>query len=293
MAAALRSALMLALAAGLGIAFSAEMLDRSVASAGEVERKLGVRAIAVTPKLSDRQFRTLAPLHRHPAGYVVEKPMSSFAEAFRVLRASLAYARIDKRVQIVAVTSALAGEGKTTLSLCLARVAATSGRRVALVDCDLRRQSLSDLLGMTSGRGLAAVLAEGKAWKEALRQDDETSLQVLTGPVQTFTPVDVFSSRAMKEFLIEARDQFDLIILDCAPALQVADTRTLAALADLTIVVVRADKTPAAATRSALRELTAAGADIHGVALNCASPASGAGDYYGALYYGDDSYYAG
>jgi polysaccharide biosynthesis transport protein len=292
MSSALRTAIILALALGAGAAFLVDMLDRTVSSAQDVERKLGRRSVAAMPKLGKSRYRTLSPVQRHPAGYVVEKPMSEFAEAFRVLRTSLTHARIDQTIQVVAITSALANEGKTTIALCLARVAALSGQRVAIIDCDLRRQSLADLMGVTSGSGLVGALTSDRPWSDILRQDDETSLQVLTGPATTFTPLDVFSSRAMAEFMGELRAAFDLIILDCAPVLHVADTRTVAAGADLTLMVVRADKTPAAAVRSAIRELEIAGAEIHGIALNCVAGADTRIDYYGSLHYANNNYYA-
>ncbi|MBX9745784.1 MAG: AAA family ATPase [Hyphomonadaceae bacterium] len=292
MQSALQSAIIFALLLGVGAAFLVETLDRTVSSPQDVERKVSKRAVAAMPKLGKVRYRTLPPLQRHPAGYVVEKPMSDFAEAFRVLRTSVVHARIDKRVQVIAVTSALANEGKTTVALCLGRVAAMAGQRVALVDCDLRRQSLADLMGLSEGTGLVGALTSDLPWSEVFQQDEETSLQVLTGRAAAFTPLDVFSSRAMAEFMGELREAFDLIILDCAPVLHVADTRTVAAGADLTVMVVRADKTPAAAVKSAMRELEIANAEIHGVALNCVAGADARIDYYGSLHYGNNKYYA-
>lgn len=287
----IQSALLLALAAGLGAGFLVEFLDRTASSAREAERKIGRRAVASMPKLSAHRYRALPPLQRHPAGYVVEKPMSDFSEAFRVLRTSLLLARVDEPVRVVAVTSALENEGKTTVALCLARVAALSGQRVAIIDCDLRRQSLSKVLDIGDRPGLLGVLMDKRAWADVICQDDETELKILTGEANAVTPVDVFSSRAMRDLLEEMGQEFDLIILDCAPVLQVADTRVAAGLADTTLMVVRADKTPTTAVRSAIRELETAGADIHGVALNFVSGAAARMDYSGALHYGKNSYY--
>lgn len=292
MSAALRTALMLALALGMGAAFMVEMLDRTVSSPQDAERKLGRRTVALLPKLDAWRYRTLPPLQRHPAGYVVEKPMSDFAEGFRVLRTSLVHARVDKRVRVVAVTSALAHEGKTTTSLCLARVAAMSGLRVALIDCDLRRQSVAEALGLRAGSGLVRTLTENLAWADVLQQDEETSLMILAGATATFTPLDVFSSRAMAGLVAEMREAFDFIVLDCAPVLHVADTRIAASHADVTLMVLRADKTPVAAAKSALRELESVGIDIHGIALNAASKSGTQLNYYGSLHYGKNDRYA-
>lgn len=292
MSSALRTAIMLALALGVGAAFLVEMLDRTVSSPQEAERKLGRRTVALLPKLDAWRYRTLPPLQRSPSGYVVEKPMSDFAEGFRVLRTSLVHARVDKRVRVVAVTSALAHEGKTTVSLCLARVAAMSGLRVALVDCDLRRQSVAETLGLRAGAGLVRTLTENLVWADVLQQDEETSLLILAGATASFTPLDVFSSRAMSSLMAEMREAFDFIVLDCAPVLHVADTRIAASHADVTLMVVRADKTPVAAAKSALRELESVGVDIHGIALNGASKSGTQLNYYGSLHYGRNDRYA-
>jgi capsular exopolysaccharide synthesis family protein len=294
--AAFRTAILLALVLGIGLGFLVEFLDSSIAGANEVERKLGVSPVATVPRLKQTEYRTLAPDQHHPAGYLVEKPMSGFAEAFRVLRTSIMHARIDNPVRVLAVTSALPEEGKTTASLCLARIAALSGQRVALIDCDLRRQSLAEVLDAAPQHGLLDVLMGNVSWRNAITEDEETSAHLLMGPPASFTPLDLFSSQAMAQLLGEMRGVYDLIIMDCAPVLQVADTRTAAALADLTLVVVRAEKTPVAAVRTAIKELQKAEAQVHGVALNCVNPVGiGRGAYYNSLYYGNakkNKYYA-
>lgn len=296
LSAAFRTAILLALVLGVGLGFLVEFLDSSVSSASEVERKVGVPAVASVPRLKKTEYRTLAPDQQHPAGYLVEKPMSAFAETFRVLRTSIIHARIDNPVRVLAVTSALADEGKTTVSLCLARIAALSGQRVALIDCDLRRQSLATVMGAEPQQGLLDVLMGKVNWRTAISEDEETSTHLLIGPPSTFSPLDLFSSQAMSQLIGDMRQIYDLVILDCAPVLQVADTRTAAAQADLTMLVVKADKTPATAVRTAIKELKGAGADVHGVALNCVSPVGvGRSAYGSSLYYGGakkNKYYA-
>jgi capsular exopolysaccharide synthesis family protein len=293
---ALRTAIFFALALGIGVGFLVEFLDSSVSSATEIERKLGATALASIPKLKETEYRTLAPDQRHPAGYLVEKPMSGFAEAFRVLRTSIMHARVDNPVRVLAVTSALAEEGKTTVSLCLARIAALSGQRVALIDCDLRRQSIATVLDAAPQHGLLDVLMGRVAWRNAVSEDSETSAHLLMGPPASFSPLDLFSSQSMGQLIGEMRGVYDLVILDCAPVLQVADARTAAAQADLAMVVVRSEKTPSTAVKTAIRELQKAGAQVHGVALNCVRPiVLGRGAYSNSLYYGHskkNKYYA-
>jgi capsular exopolysaccharide synthesis family protein len=197
---------------------------------------------------------------------------------------------------VLAITSALPDEGKTTVSLCLARIAALSGKRVVLVDCDLRRQSLAKVLGASPKSGLLEVLTDKVQWQSAVCEDEETTAHFLMGSPSAFTPLDLFSSQLMAGLIGELRQAYDLVILDCAPVLQVAETRTAAALADISIIVVRADKTPTTAVRTAIRALRNSDAKVHGVTLNFVNPpALGRGAYYNSLYYGSASskYYAG
>jgi Mrp family chromosome partitioning ATPase len=133
-------------------------------------------------------------------------------------------------------------------------------------------------------------LTEKATWRAAIEEDDETSVHLLMGAPTIFTPLDLFSSQAMAQLIGELRLAYDLIIMDCAPVLQVADSRTAAALADLSMVVVRAGKTPVVAVRNSIRALREAGASVHGVALNFVEPPRiGRGAYYSSVYYGSSS----
>lgn len=279
-------AVLLAGLAGAGLAVLLEMLDASVSSAEDAERKLGAPAMASVPVLRPQDMRGLAPHRRNPADYLVDKPASGFAESLRVLRTSLMHARLDRKPEVIAVTSAVPNEGKTTMSICLARISAMSGQRVVLVDCDLRRHSASELVAASARIGLLDVLSGQGDWRQALVQDTESQAFVLPALSSRFTPQDVFASDAMGRLVEELRAEFDLVILDSAPVLAIAETRTVAAHADITVIVIRADKTPSGATRTAIRELMQSDVRVAGVALNCVDPKRpGRGTYGDSLYY--------
>jgi capsular exopolysaccharide synthesis family protein len=287
---ALAVGLVLGLLAGLG----AEALDNTLASADDVERQLGVTPLVSIPTLRPAQMRLLAPNERHPAGFLVEKPMSAFAEAFRVLRTSIQYASFHRRTRIVAVTSALPDEGKTTSALCLARIAALSGQRVLIVDCDLRRRSLNALLDIEPLFGLLQVLAGERQWSEVIGEDEATGAHVLPLAVDGFTLRDVFGSEVMEALIDELREAYDLVVLDCPPVLAVAETRVAVSHAEAVIVVSRWGKTPVKAVAAALAQLAPTGANVLGVALNCVNPkAPGRYSYSDPLYYSEArrSYY--
>ena len=261
--------LSVAVAAGLGLAagFLAEALDDSFDSAEDVERKTGLPALATIPSLRRGDLQHSSAFN-NPAAYLVERQMSPFTEAFRVLRTGIVFAAGQPKSQVVAVTSALPGEGKTTVSLCLARVAALSGQRVLLIDCDLRRRSLKEVLEIEPEVGLLQVLAGETNWRQAVHVDEASGMSVLALSGSGFTSKEIFGAEDMSSLLADLRGSFDLIVLDCAPVLAVAETRVAVAKADCAIIVARWQKTPMRAMRAMLQQLNDAGANIRGVVLN-------------------------
>jgi exopolysaccharide transport family protein len=258
------------LAAGLGLAagFLAEALDEGFASSDDVERKTGAPALSSIPRLTRNELRGSGLAQRHPAAYLVERQMSAFTEAFRVLRTTILFAAGQPKTQVVAITSALPNEGKTTVSICLSRVSALSGQRVLLIDCDLRRRTLKEALDIEPTVGLLQVLSGEVSWRQAIYVDEATGMSVLPISGSGFTSKEIFGADDMSRLIAELRNSFDLIVLDCAPVLAVAETRVAVARADCAVVVARWQKTPMRAVRSALQQLNDAGATIRGVALN-------------------------
>lgn len=291
----LRISLALAIALGLifgiGAGIAVEILDRSVKNADELEAKTGVPAIASIPTISKRMLRQMAPADRHPAGYLVARPMSAFTEALRVLRTVIVYSKLDLASKVVAITSALPDEGKTTISACLARVAAMSGQRVVVVDCDLRKQSINDVLDVESDVGILQVLAGEAPWRAAIIRDEATEAHILPVATSGFTPRDVFGSEAMKRLLTELRANYDLVVLDCAPILAIAETRIVVQHADAVVIVARAGRSATGAVRAAIAQTEGAGGKVLGIALNCVLPHWQS--YSDSLYFYDSkSYYS-
>lgn len=272
--------------AGMIAGLLAEQLDDTLDSADDLERKLGMPAMASIPEMPRKAMRAL-PLERmHPAQYLVQNPHSAYAEALRVVRAAIIYAPTNAPRKVVAVTSASPGEGKTTLSLSLARLAALSGERVLVVDCDVRRRSLNDLLNIAPSAGLLEVLVGQRHWREVIGRDDEGAAHIM--PLSTLAaPLhDLIGSEAMRALLAELAGAYDLVILDCPPVLAVAETRALARMADMTLVVGRRRKTSARALANAIHQIQASGAVVSGVALNGVDPRSpGRTSYSDALYF--------
>lgn len=263
----LKISLALGFLLGAGGAFAAlllaENLDAGLSTAEDVEQKLGVRHLGAIPLLSSvTKARNVSPLD-----YVVQNPLSAFAEAFRNLRISLHYAKLDQPVKVVAITSALPDEGKTVTSVCFARTAAMQGARVVLLDCDLRRRAVGRVLGIETDVGLIEVLSGQASLNQALKAD-ETGAMILPLSNVSALGKDVFGTAAMTKLLDDLRGRFDLVVLDTAPVLPLSDTRMLAHLMDTTMFVVRWHKTSHKAVEAALKILSRANCHIAGVALS-------------------------
>lgn len=291
----LRFALLMMLAAGLTLGLVAgllaELFDQSVKNADDLEAKVGVPAITSIPTISKRMMRQMPPAERHPSGYLVGRPMSAFTESLRVLRTVIVYSKLDLSSKVVAVTSALPDEGKTTISMCLARVAAMSGQKVCVVDCDLRKQSINDVIDIETDVGILQVLAGEAPWRSAIVRDPNSEAHVLPIASSGFTPRDVFGSDAMGNLISELRAHYDLVILDCAPILAVAETRIVVGRSDTTVLVARAGRTAIGAMRAAVMQTEGAGGNILGIALNYVLPRWQS--YTDSLYFNESkSYYS-
>jgi len=279
--------------AGLAAVVVAEIMDAGLATSEDVERKIGLASIASIPLMSsvaEANERGIQPID-----YVLRKPLSGFAEAFRSLRTSILYAVPGQQGKIVVLTSALPGEGKTTTSICLARVAAQAGSKVLLLDCDLRRRAVTRTLGLTPEKGLAEVLHGTAPLESAVLLDQTSGAYVLPLAHTASSTEDLFGLPAMDQLLARARGSFDLIILDTAPVLALADTRILAGKTDLVVLLARWRKTPARAIGASVRLLQQANAQIAGVALTQVDMNAQSKHGYGdAGYYYDEykKYYA-
>jgi len=252
--------------AALLVVVLAEFLSGTMRTRSDVEQKLNVPFAGVIPdpaRLRLGRRRKGGP----PADLIVEKPFSSYAEAFRNIRANLQYWGEGKTPpRVIALTSALPREGKSTTALGLTRALATSGSRVILIDCDFRRSALNAMIGNPQ-QGLADVL-EGKAKiAEVIIHDPRTSALILPWG-RAPGAKEMMSATIFEEALAALRERFDYVVLDTPPVLAVADARLIAAKADVALMVSEWNKTPSRAAAAAVELLRTAGVNLVGVALN-------------------------
>ena len=253
---------------GAGVAVAlAEAVSRGMRSSTNIREGTGLRTIASVPafrstlsKEEARAFRTL------PANFIVERPFSAFTESFRMLRAALYDRTSGKPYQVVAVCSALPHEGKTTTSMCLARVAAAGGERTVLVQCDTRRAGLQASQADIE-IGLLEVLAGTATLDQALQLDATSGAYILPISRRAVTPHDILTAASMEAVIQELRGRFDLIVLDTAPILAIAESRLLASKADAVAFLVRWGHTPKRAAAAGVRILDESGANISGAVL--------------------------
>ncbi|MEG3174739.1 polysaccharide biosynthesis tyrosine autokinase [Sphingomonas sp. RB3P16] len=253
-----------AVLAGLLAVAVSEFLDGGIRTKLDVEKRLGARYLGAVPDVES----TLGGLRltESPQDYVVSHPLSTFAESLRSLRAAVTL-RGNRRPKIIALTSALPREGKTTTAVSLARTLALSGASTVLVDCDLRRHSASDLL--LDGRpGLLADVLGGKTDVEtALLRDTATDLQILGISEAPGDGRDLLDPERVSRLLAELRARFEFVVIDTAPVLGIADARAVASQADAVILLARWRSTSLRAADSALDLLLASKAKVVGVAL--------------------------
>lgn len=173
------------------------------------------------------------------------QPDSFVAEQFRTLRARLDSLAAERPMRTIAITSALPGEGKTTASINLGLVSAMAvGRRVLLIDCDLRRPKVHTALGLRPEVGLAEVLTDQATAERAICKVESSALEVLPVRGTPSNPAELLASARMRTLLEELARTYDLVILDTPPTLALPDAKVLSELVDGVVLVVRADETP-------------------------------------------------
>jgi capsular exopolysaccharide synthesis family protein len=271
------------LAGGGGVAVR-RAFDSGLTVGNDIEQKLEITYLTSIPALKSTPGAEAVTLKPHE--YLMQKRLSSFSESFRNLRVSLFHTGGARKAKVVAVTSALPGEGKTTTSACLAVSMAGASTKVILVDCDLRRQGVSDAFGLTPKKGLREVLNGQATLSDAIYTDGPAGLHILPLTPHSADDQDLFDMEALDRVLGDLRRRYDIVLLDTAPVLPVAETRVLAQKADVVALLVRWRHTPLKAAQRATDLLKEAGVNFAGAALTQVDLA--AQTRYG---YGDTEYY--
>jgi succinoglycan biosynthesis transport protein ExoP len=251
------------LAAALGVAavLLRELCDSTLSTADDVQRRLMLPYLGGLPLLESVTKR-----REPPTAHIASCPTSGFSEAVRALGAAIRIAQ-GAPPKLILVTSALPNEGKTVTAICLARALAMQGHKTLYVDCDLRRASGTASIGVRPTAGLLEVLDGEVELDRVIFKDPDTGASFLPSKLPHGGSRDVFGLPAMDELLDRLRNEYEMVILDTAPVLAIAETRILARKADAVALLAAWRQTPQKAVENALDILEAVGAPVTGLAL--------------------------
>ena len=255
----------LGLVLGIGLARALEMPDDRARAPEDLEEATGLRVTGVIP---DAPSRRRGAVLKH----LVEKPSSALAEAVRNLRTSVLLSNVDRTPQVIMVTSSVPGEGKTTTTLMLAQNSAALGKKVLVIECDLRRRVFLNYFELPEKHGVLSLLSGAASPEQAIRRDETTGLDVLVGQESRASAADVFSSDRFGAFIEEMRARHDSVFIDTPPALAVPDARVIAGRADALLYAVRWSATRRAMVRAGLELFEQIGVRVTGLAITQADP---------------------
>jgi capsular exopolysaccharide synthesis family protein len=254
--------------AGAGVAFMRELTNRGFRGSSEIELECELPSLGSVPVA-----RAGWTASSRPHDVILDRPRSSFAESIRYIRNAIQEGpqSAESSSTAILVTSSLPNEGKTVFAISLARSFAQAGKRVLLIDCDMRKKSLCDMLGPGDGRlddhpDLGDVLNGAALYTEAIRSD-RAGLDFLPSRPSLFAPQDLLSRRTMAKIMEQCRRSYDVILLDSPPVAAVSDALILSRYVDQTLFLVRWDRTPREIAKLTTRKLLAYGTRLAGVVL--------------------------
>ncbi len=270
--------MILGLFGGVALAFFIEYLDNTVKGAQELEEKFGLTVLGSIEEMRDKD--------KSIESFITKNPLSPLAESYRLIRSGLLLSSAEHPPKTMLVTSMNAKEGKTSTTANIARILSQGGKRVLVVDCDLRRPRMHDIFQVKNEPGLSSFLS-GATDEDVVRAiSGENIFFIPSGPIPP-APAELLGSEKMKMFIKSLAERFDFILLDSPPVQSVADSLALSQYVEGTIVVVRAGKTTNEELESGMKKLHDVRTHFLGFVLNGMKSQD-----LGKHYYGYSTYYA-
>ena len=299
------------IALGAALGFAREMRDRGFRTTAQIEERLRLPCLSVVPLLNHRQVKKATRKSALAAGRASEEsgqrtlsrgsgtcwaaaamPTSRFAESIRSIRFAIDLDPTKTPSKVVGLTSTLPNEGKSTIAASLAQLLASSGKRVIVVDCDLRNPSLSDSLTPDVGAGITDVLSGARSLEDTVWTDTVTGLDFLPGRRGALASTsDILSTNETKKLFERLRATYDYVVVDLPPLAPIVDVRATTALIDSFVLVVEWGGTTPDVVEHALNAAPNVYDALLGTVLNKADMkemkrhASHIGDYYNDEHY--------
>ena len=271
------------LVAGVGLAFFVDYLDSRIKNPDEIKHALGLSFLGLVPALQDRDLAE----GRSPL--ISDKVPQNFAEAFRGVRTSVTFSSAEEGPRSVLVTSTQPTEGKTVVAVNLALALAQSGQRVLLIDGDMRKPRVHELMNVKQAPGLSSLLVGKAKANDAVLKAGVPNLWVLPAGQFPPNPAELLGSTRFRDLLKSVAAHFDWIVIDSPPVMAVTDAAVIAHRTTGVVFVVGSEQTSRHMARTAVERLVASKATILGAVLNRADVQRN--PYYYAQYYKQE--YAG
>jgi capsular exopolysaccharide synthesis family protein len=260
-----------------------ELRFKGFRTAESLEQATGITVMGQIPKIPARRRSNVL-------GYLSEKPNSTAAEAIRNLRTSIVLSNVDNPPKVIMSTSSLPGEGKTTQSLALAQNFANIGKKVLLVEGDIRRQVFSQYFQIEQKKGLVSVISGDVTLKDAVVRNELMDVDILFGETAEVNAADLFSSEKFRSLIAAMRRDYDIVIIDTPPTLVVPDARVIGQNVDGILYTVKWDSTTHLQVQEGIRMLETVNLKVMGLVLGQIDSRGMRRYGYGGQYGGYGSY---
>ena len=281
----------LGICVGGGLAYAVDSVDRTFRNPDEVRHALGLPLVGDVPDLHSLKHESTVSeggetTHKiHAAVVTYHRPRSREAEAIRGLRTAIYFGTRQNGQKVIQLTSPNPGDGKTTIAANLAVSLAQSGKRVLLIDADLRHPSQGRLFGFDSNVGLSDLIVGDVELPDAVQSVGIDNLSILPCGTRPPNPSELLTSPVFEQILDVARQQYDYVLVDSPPLLAVSDPSVIAPRVDGVLLTIRVTKNGAPAAVQARRMLAALGAKVIGIVVNGFQHDRNFGyGYYGGRY---------
>jgi non-specific protein-tyrosine kinase len=260
----------------VGVVFLVEALDDTVQGPDDITHHLALPVLGLIARTDNNGEGVIASV----------QPRSPVTEAFRSLRTNIQYASVDRSLHTLLITSPTPEDGKTTVTANLGVVMAQTGLQVAIVDADMRRPRLHEILQKPNRKGLSEIFVQSEIFLDGVVQPTETTgLALLSSGVLPPNPAELVGSEKMTEILRKLIEQIDLVVIDTPPVMAATDAAVLAPRVDGVLLVIKPGVTKLGACRQTVEQLRRGGANLLGVVLNDVEISRRRYSYYYQSYY--------